>query len=66
MLRPAVKRIGQQLAQIVATERRENDVLYCRSGLADRIELAYQRVRGIDLVVPICADEQQVLQIGSG
>jgi hypothetical protein len=65
-LRFAVKGVHQQLAQMVATERCENDVLQCRSGLADGIELAYQRVGGIDLVVPIRADEQQVLQIGAG
>ena len=64
-LRFAVKGVRQQLAQIVTSERCENDVLQCRSGLADRIELTYQRVGGIDLVVPIRADEQQVLQIGA-
>jgi hypothetical protein len=40
--------------------------LHCRSALADRIELADQRVGGIDLVVSIRANEQQVLQIGAG
>ena len=65
-LRFAVKGVRQQLAQIVTPERGEHDVLHCRSGLADRIELAHQRVSGIDLVVPIRADEQQVLQIGAG
>ena len=62
----AVKGVRQQLAQIVAPERGEHDVLHGRSGLADRIELADQRVRGIDLVVPIRADEQQVLEIALG
>ena len=38
----------------------------CRSGLADRFELAHQRMGGIDLVVPIGADEQQVLHVGLG
>ena len=33
--------------------------------MADRFELAHQRVGGIDLVVPIGADQQQVLQIGA-
>ena len=65
-LRFAVKGVRQQLAQIVAPERGEHDVLHGRTGLADRIELAHQRVRGTDLVVPIRADEQQVLQIGLG
>jgi hypothetical protein len=65
-LGPAVKGVHEQLAHIVATEWGENDVLHRRSALADRIQLADQRVGGIDLVVPIRADEQQVLQIGLG
>ena len=38
--------------------------MHRRSALADRIELADQRVSGIDLVVSIRPDEHQVLQIG--
>jgi hypothetical protein len=61
-----MKGVRQQLAQIVTPERCENDVLHCSASLADRVELAHQRVRGIDLVGPIRADEQHVLQIGAG
>src|SRR5260221_1312886 len=61
-----MKGVRQQLAQIVTPERCENDVLHCRASMADRIELAHQRVRGIDFVVSIRADEQHVMQIGAG
>ena len=61
-----MKGVRQQLPQVVAPERGEHDVLHDRTGLADRIELAHQRVRGTDLIVPIRADEQQVLEIGLG
>ena len=65
-LRFVMKGVRQQLTQIVTSERCENDVLHGRASLADHIELADQRVGGIDLVVPIRADEHQVLQIGAG
>ena len=45
------------------TERRQDDVLHRCAHAADRIELAHQRVSGIDLVIPIGADQQQMLQI---
>ena len=65
-LRFAVKGVRQQSGKIVTPERCENDVLHRRSSLADCIKLADQRVGGIDFVVPIRSDEQQVLQIGAG
>ena len=65
-LRFAVEGVRQQLPQIVAPERAEHDVLHGRAGLADRIELEDERVRGTDLVVPIRADEQQVLKVAAG
>ena len=37
-----------------------------RSGLADRIELAHQRMGGANLVVPIGADQQQIPHIRLG
>ena len=65
-LRFAVKRVRQQLhADQSRASGVSNDVLHCRSGLTDRVELAHQRVGGTDLVVPVRADEQQVLQIGA-
>ena len=52
--------------EIVAGEGRKDDLLHDRSGLADRLELAHQRMGGRDLVVPIGADQQQVLHIRLG
>src|ERR1700733_10651663 len=57
------KRIRDQLLEVVTGERRQVDLLDQRSGLADRIELASQRMRGVDLIVPVSADQHQVLQI---
>src|ERR1700723_979320 len=42
------------------------DLLNQCSGLADSIEFVRQRMCGIDLVVPISADQHQVLQIRPG
>src|ERR1700692_1008800 len=55
-----MQRIGDELADIVESERRQLDLLDSRSGLADRIERAAKRVRGTYLVVPVGADQQQV------
>src|ERR1700738_1879438 len=52
--------IGDELADIGESERRQYDLLDRRSGLADRIQRPPKRVRGHDLVVRIGADEQQV------
>ena len=65
-LRLAAKRIRNQLPQVFTGERRKRDLLHHRSRLADRIELAHQRMGGIDLVVPVGADQQQVLHIRLG
>src|SRR5437899_8364581 len=56
--------IGDELADIVETERRQHDLLDPRSGLADRAQRADKRVRGTDLVVPVGADQQQVPHFG--
>src|SRR5262245_10828135 len=47
-------------------EGRKYDVPHHRSSLADRFELAYQRMGGIDFVVPVGADQEQVLHIRPG
>src|ERR1700676_5182197 len=52
--------IGDELADIVESERRKRDLLDPRSGFADRLQLPQQRVRGTDLVVAVGADQQQV------
>src|SRR5262249_18341422 len=61
----AAERVRNQLAEMLAAERRKRDL---REGSAcgpDRIEHARQRMSGTDLVVPIGADQHQVLQIRS-
>ena len=45
-------------------ERAQHDVLHDRAALADRRERPHQRVRRVDLVVPVRADEEQVLRLG--
>src|SRR5882757_7486737 len=49
-----------ELADIVESERRQNDFLHSRSGFAHRLQRVHKRVRGTNLVVPVGADEQQV------
>ena len=65
-LRLAAKRIHDHLPQVVTGEGRQADLLHARSGLADRVELARQRMSAIDFVVPVGADQHQVLQIRLG
>src|SRR6202023_1093579 len=60
MLRLAMHRIGDELADIVESERRQNDLFDPRSGFADRLQRTQKRMRGTDLVVPVGADQQQV------
>src|SRR5262245_38356698 len=40
--------------------------MHYRSSLADRFELAHQRMSGIDFVVPVGADQHQVLHVRPG
>src|SRR5438270_13711136 len=56
--------IGDELADIVESERRQHDLLHPRSDFADRLQHPRKRVRGTDLVVPIGADQQQVSHFG--
>src|SRR4029077_2988157 len=65
-LRFAAKCIRNQLREVFAGERRKRDLLNPRTGVLDGLKLAYQRMHGIDLVVPISADQHQVLHIRSG
>src|SRR5580692_5299884 len=64
--RIAAKRIRDQLLEVVASEGCQVNLLNQRSGLADCVELVPQRMCGIDLVVPISADQHQVPQIRLG
>ena len=62
----AAQRIGDQPSQIDTGERREGDLLRERTRLANRVEHTPQRMGGIDLIVPIGADDQQVPHILAG
>src|SRR5215475_8988921 len=44
-------------------EGRKDDIVHACSALADGFELAQQRMRGIDCVVPVSTDHHQVLHI---
>ena len=61
-----MKRIRNQLSQVFTGQRREGDLLHYRSSLADRFELAHQRMGGIDFVVAVGADQHQVLHVRPG
>src|SRR3982074_3641042 len=62
----AAQRLGNEPPQIFLSERRKPDLLHERSRLADGIELAHQRMNGVDFVVPIGADHQQLLHVWLG
>src|SRR5262249_18477436 len=45
---------------------RKYDLFQSRSSSADRVQLAQQRMDGIDFIVPIGADQHQVLHVRPG
>src|SRR5438876_1280297 len=55
-----VKRIGDELPDIVRLEWSKHDLLHPPSRLADHFECPHQRVRGIDLVAPVGANQHQM------
>src|ERR1700733_2242182 len=61
--RPAMKRIRNQLFQIVTRQRREYDVVHDHLGLADVLQLAHQRMCMGYLVVTVGPDQHQVADI---
>ncbi len=61
-----VKGIRNQLGQVSRAEWQKSNLVNCTSSPADRLDLAYQRMSRIDFVVPIGADQQQVLDIRPG
>src|SRR5271166_4351282 len=65
-LRVAVNGVRNQLAEAFGSERIKPDRLDSAPGVYDRLELARQRMRGVDLVVSIGADQHQGPQIRSG
>src|SRR6266851_4292948 len=60
------KSIRKQLLEVLAGERHQRDLLDLRAGVPDGLELPGQRMRGIDLVVPIGANDQQALHVRLG
>ena len=60
-LRLAAKRIRNELCYVFNGERRKRDLLHVRSRAPDRFELAHQRMGRSDFVVPVSADQHQVL-----
>ena len=61
--RIASKRAGEQLPEVITRQPREADFMHLRSGLADGIERARQRMGGIDLVIAIGPDQHQILEL---
>ena len=62
----AVKSIPNQPSQVFTGERRKDNFVHDRARLADRFELADQRMGGIDLVVPVSPDQHQMLYVRLG
>ena len=65
-LRLAAKRIRNELSYVFTGERRKRDLLHVRSRVPDRFELAHQRMGRSDFVVPVSADQHQVLHVRLG
>ena len=59
-LRLRVKGIGDQLRHVLLCEGRQRDLVHDRSGVANGVELPHQRMGGIDFVIAIRADDQQM------
>ncbi|MBV8472046.1 MAG: hypothetical protein JO107_09780 [Hyphomicrobiales bacterium] len=56
----AANGVRNQLAEVRMAERPEADLPHPRAGLADRRKLARERMCGVDLVVAVSADQQQM------
>src|SRR5581483_5852397 len=65
-LRLAAKGIGNQLRDVFAGQRRKSNLLDLRARLVDGFDLALQWMSGLDLVIPVGADQQEVPQIRPG
>jgi hypothetical protein len=59
----AVKGIRDQVPYVLTTQRCQRDFIDLGTTAPDGLKLARQRMRGIDLVVPVGADQHQVLQV---
>jgi len=61
-----LQHVRNEPPQVFPGERRKTNFLHGRSCLADGTELPHQRMRGIDFVVPIGADHQQLPHVRLG
>jgi len=52
-----------QPPQVFRSERRKDDFVHDSARLADRFELADQRMGGIDLIIPVSPDQHQMLHV---
>jgi hypothetical protein len=59
----SAKGVGDELRQVLWCERRQRDLVHDRSGFANGVELPHQRMGGIHFVIPIGADDQQILDV---
>ncbi len=55
-LRLAVKGIGNQFPKVFRSERRKRNFIDLGASVPEGLKLAHQRMRGVDIVVPIGAD----------
>src|SRR5712672_3004284 len=56
--------VAQQLVDVFDREWAENDLIQPRTGPAQGLQLEHQRMGRVDLIVAICADQQQVPCVG--
>ena len=58
--------VGDNPAYILEPERLQDDLQHPSAGLTDRRHPQHQRMRGSGLLIPIGADEKQVIEIRLG
>src|SRR4029077_15992231 len=63
-VRLTMKGIRNKLLQVFSSQRCKHDVLPHHSCPTHRFELAHQRMSRVYFVVPVSADQQQVLRVG--
>ena len=63
-IRLAVKRIRKQLLEVVASQGGKHDIVQDRSCLTNRLQLTHQWMRRVHFVIPVGADQHQMLHIG--
>ena len=59
-----MKRIRKQLLEVVASQGGKHDIVQDRSCLTNRLQLTHQWMRRVHFVIPVGADQHQMLHIG--